>query len=577
MKSPSFRVLLTAALVLLPCTGCKKAKQIAAQTAGSVGISEPTYADAIHAAVDSSHMDELRWPNLSDVQQPVAAFYDNRQYTLAWSKNGKPTKQADGIMQAISNAHDRGLEPEDYDASRWQARVNALGTDEGKIAFDTAMTVNAARFLNAIHMGRTDPQYFAFGVKNDEKQLDLPTVLESQLSSASDVDEILTSFEPQGAQYKALKEALKHYRALADRDHSDALPEITGSASVALNARYPALPALAAKLQLAGDLSGGPSGEVSQETSTAPVDVSAVVDALKHYQARHGQDQSGKLTASTVAALNTPMSTRVAEIEDAMERWRWLSDEYQKPAVLVNLPEFELRAYEGGEEAFRMRVVDGQSSKDEHHTPMIADHIRYLVLRPYWNLPPDIAKKELLPHMEKDPGYLSAHNYEVVNNKGEEQPASFERIAHGGLMVRQKPGPKNSLGLVKFMFPNQFNVYLHDTDAHSLFDRTRRDYSHGCVRVQDPPKLADWLLRDKPEWDADKIQETMNDEEVTNKTVSLNKPVPIVLFYGTAYVDNGEIHFFKDLYGYDDDLEKALKKGPPYPRKPAKLRAEASV
>jgi L,D-transpeptidase YcbB len=179
--------------------------------------------------------------------------------------------------------------------------------------------------------------------------------------------------------------------------------------------------------------------------------------------------------------------------------------------------------------------------------------------------------------MQSDPGYLSSHNYETVNSKGEEVPASVASVEHSTVMVREKPGPKNSLGLVKFMFPNPFNVYLHDTNAHYLFARNRRDYSHGCVRVQDPPKLAEWLLRDNSKWDPDTIQQTMNDDTVINKTVSLGKSVPVVLFYGTAYVDGGEMHFFKDLYGYDDDLEKELQHGYPFHHKPGRARAEASV
>lgn len=576
MKTPARLVFSIALLTFLPLAGCKKAKQIAAQASGSIGATEPTYTDAIRTAVGSGHLDALRWPDVSDVQQPISTFYENRNYTLAWSKNGKPTAQASGMMQAFSQSRERGLEPEDYDSGKWQARVSALGSDEGKVAFDTTMTVNAARFLNAIHMGRTDPQYFAFGIKSDGKQLDLPNVLESQLSNSSDLEETLTSLEPQGAQYKALKDAMKRYLALASQDHIDALPDV-GKSPVAPNGSYAGLQALLQKLQMLGDLPGTVNVNNSPNAPAPQVDTAALGDALKHFQHRHGLTEDGKLSQDTVAALNMPITTRIAEIGDSLERWRWLADEYQKPAVLVNLPEFELRAFEGDEESFRMRVVDGQSSKDEHHTPMIADHIKYLVLRPFWNLPVDIAKKELLPHMLKDPGYLESHNYEVVNNKGEPESASPERIAHGGVMVRQKPGPRNSLGLVKFMFPNQFNVYLHDTDSHSLFARTRRDYSHGCVRVQDPPKLAEWLLRDSSTWDGDKIQAAMNDESITNKTVSIGKPVPIVLFYGTAYVDGGEVHFYKDMYGYDEDLEKALKKGPPYPKKPGKARAEASV
>ena len=580
MKLVSARACTFALLLTLPMAGCKKAKQIAAQASGSVGISEPTYTDVIQSAISSGKLDALKWPDYTDIQPAVSSFYDNKNYTLAWSKGGKPTSQASALMEAFSNARTRGLEPEDYDASRWQGRVAALSTDEGKVAFDTAMTVNAMRFLNAVHMGRTDPKFFAFGIDSSSKQLDLPTVLDQQIASASDVNKALDDLEPQSAQFKALKEQLQHYMDLAAKDHSDPLPEVTKT-SVALTPGYPALQALQQKLQLLGDLQGDASAENAQGNATpapaAPVDMGALTDALKHFQHRHGLTEDGKLSQGTVAALNVPVSTRVNQIGDAMERWRWLPDEYQKPAILVNLPEFVLRAFEGDNETFAMRVVDGQSKEDEHHTPMIADHMKYLVFRPFWNIPPSIAKKEIVPHMEKDGGYLASHNFETVNNKGEETPASASAVEHSTVMVREKPGPKNSLGLVKFMFPNQFNVYLHDTNAHYLFDRTRRDFSHGCVRVQDPPKLAEWLLRDNSKWDADTIQQTMNDDQVINKTVSLPHQIPIVLFYGTAYVDGGEIRFFQDMYGYDEDLEKALQHGYPFQHKPEKVRAEASV
>ena len=586
MRLAFARIALPALLLTLPLTSCKRAKRIAVQAAGSVGVSEPTYTDAIQQAISSGHLDSLKWPDYSELQPAVSSFYDNRDFTLAWSKDGKPTTQATSLMQAFSNAAQRGLTPADYDAERWQSRVDALSSDSGKVTFDTAMTVNAMRFLNAIHMGRTDPKYFAFGIDASSKQLDLPTVLDQQIASASNVDTALTALEPQSAQYKALREQLPHYMLLAAQDHTDTLPQGSSTAAVTVTRSYPALQTLEQKLQLFGDLQGAdapaqPENATAQPdsaTAQAEPDIATLTDALKHFQHRHGLVEDGKLSHDTVAALNVPMSVRLNEIDDAMERWRWLPDLYQKPAILVNLPEFVLRAFDGDTQEFNMRVVVGQSKEDEHHTPMIAQQMKYLVLRPYWNLPPSIAKKEIVGHMESDPGYLSSHNFETVNSKGEEVPASVSAVEHSTVMVREKPGPKNSLGLVKFMFPNPFNVYLHDTNAHYLFVRNRRDYSHGCVRVQDPPKLAEWLLRDNPKWDADSIQQTMNDDTILNKTVSLGgKSVPVLLFYGTAYMDDGEMHFYKDLYGYDEDLEKTLQHGYPFPHKPGRTRVEASV
>ena len=549
-------VLLSAIALLLPLAGCKKAKKAIHQAASS----EPDYTAAIHSDIDTGHLAELRWPDFHDIAPQVAAFYESRDYDLAWSSSGKPTKQAAALMEAFSNSRRRGLDPDDYDAPKWQARVAGLTSEQGAALFDTAMTVNAMRFLSDLHMGRVNPSHFAFGVKIDAKKLDLPDILKSQIVEAGDVAEAVSALEPTNDNYKALEAALPHYLDLAAQDHTEPLPAV--EKSMPLTRSYAGYAALQAKLSLYSDLAENEAD---------------LVAALKHFQHRHNLTEDGKLTPQTVAALNVPASVRVRQIADALERWRWLSDDYQKANIIVNLPEFELRAYESGNEVFRMRTVNGQGKEEEHHTPMIADHMKYLVFRPFWNVPVSIAKKDLIPHLEKNANYLSEKNYEAVNGQGQEQPVDLHRIEQGSIMVREKPGIGNSLGLVKFMFPNQFNVYLHDTNQKYLFDRQRRDYSHGCVRVQDPPKLAAWLLRDNPKWDEETIHNAMSDDGDDNKAVGLSHPLPIVIFYGTAWVDDGEVHFFNDVYGYDRSLEDTLAKGRPYPAKPIKIASEASV
>ncbi|MEK6397969.1 MAG: L,D-transpeptidase family protein, partial [Terriglobus sp.] len=481
------------------------------------------------------------------------------------------TKQADAMLQQFSNAMSRGLRPEDYDASRWDDRVAKLKSPEGVAEFDVALTVNAIRFLEDLHQGRTNPAHFTFGVKGyADKKLDAATVLNTQIIDGSDIDAAVDSVEPQSQQYKALKAGLKRYLDLVPQDHIAPLPDMNPSAkSIAVTASYPALGPLQQKLALVGDFSVDPNTPASAEDIT---------EALKRFQHRHGLTEDGKLGSATIDALNVPMTARVTQIVDTMERWRWLNDDYQNAAIMVNLPEFELRAFEGTgndhHEVFRMNVVDGKSDDDTHHTPVIADQMKYLVFRPYWNVPPSIARKEIIPHMQKQPGYLSAKNYETVDLKGNLVTPNIAAIDKGTQMVRQKAGTSNSLGLVKFMFPNQFNVYLHDTNEKALFTRTRRDFSHGCVRLQDPPKLADWVLRDSPKWDEDSIADAMKDDTKDNKTVLLPKPIPVVIFYGTAWSDDGEMHFFRDMYGYDEDLEKTLDHGRPYPQKPMKAVTE---
>ena len=556
------------ALTLL--TACKRTHRVVHATISHTLGSEPDYTPQIQAILTSGHLDGLKYPDFTSIQPAITTLYDDHDNDAIWLSGGKPTAQANAMLQEFSNAAQRGLRPEDYDASMWQSRVANLKSPDGAALFDVALTVNAARFLSDLHQGRTNPAHFTFGVKGyDTKSLDIPSTLTNNIVASSDVPSALDALEPQAAEYKALKTGLAHYIELEPQDKADKLPEIDAKAkTVPLTAGYPAMPALQQRLALVGDLQLDPN---------TPADINTTTDALKHFQQRHGILPDGKLGHDVIEALNTPIAARVTQIADTMERWRWLSDDYQNAAIMVNLPEFRLRAYEGAgadhHEVFNMEVVDGKSDDPTHNTPVIADQMKYLVFRPFWNVPPSIAKKEIIPHMEKQPGYLEAKNYETVDLKGNPAAPDMKRIEQGTVMVRQKSGTSNSLGLVKFMFPNPFNVYLHDTNEKALFARNRRDYSHGCVRVQDPPKLADWVLRDNPKWDADAIADAMANGD-DNKSVSLPKPIPVVIFYGTAWSEDNEMHFFKDMYGYDADLEKTLDAGRPYPQKPIKAVTE---
>jgi len=299
---------------------------------------------------------------------------------------------------------------------------------------------------------------------------------------------------------------------------------------------------------------------------------------VKHYQERHGFTEDGKLTKETIASLNVPMIDRVRQLDDSLERWRWLPNEYVNPALMVNLPEFVLRGYGADHNLnFTMKVVVGKVLGD-HYTPVFTHDMKYLVFRPYWNVPISIIKKELLPHLKKSGiGYLASKNFEAVDSRGNPVSPSVAQIERGGVIVREKPGPKNSLGLIKFMFPNDYDIYLHSTPAPQLFNRSRRDFSHGCVRVQKPEELAIWVLKrsnTQGDWDMEKVQKAMNNGE-NNKTVGLKTPLPIAIFYLTANVEeHGDVHFFDDLYGYDKQLEAVLAKGMPYPSAQRKVNPQ---
>jgi murein L,D-transpeptidase YcbB/YkuD len=499
------------------------------------------------------------------------------------------------------------------------------------------MTICIMRYISDLRIGRVNPQHFNFDIDIRDKKYDLAEFVSDNAVDASNVPRLINSVEPDSDQYRATETALAHYLQLAklqEAAHAPALPDVPRS-GVAPGGTYAATGLLLARLQLEGDAPGGypyhassaappPQPQSAQpaakrrlgsktmdrarrfihrdhtrrsgnpaETADGPVSPAPpafnppdlppvytreLADAVKAYQHRHGLTEDGKLTPQTIANLNVPLTVRVIELQNSLERWRWLPNQYIHPALMVNLPEFILRGYSPDQHQldFTMKVVVGKVV-GEHQTPVFAHMMRYLVFRPYWNVPHDIVEKELMPHIKASGiGYLASHNFEVTDNKGN-VIASYtaQQIEHGGLQVREKPGPKNSLGLVKFMFPNQYDIYLHSTPQPELFERTRRDFSHGCIRVQKPEDLAVWVLTNSntpppqgKEWDLDTIHDIMTNGP-DNHQVNLKTPLPVVIFYLTAIqAEDGHTHFFDDIYGYDQKLQEVLSKGPPYPVKP---------
>jgi len=297
----------------------------------------------------------------------------------------------------------------------------------------------------------------------------------------------------------------------------------------------------------------------------------AVVDGVKRYQQRHGLHADGRLGAQTVKSLNTPLTARIRQLQLTLERWRWLPHSFPEPPVVINIPEFRLRAFDGeGLPALEMKVIVGKAIR--HNTPVFADKMEYVVLRPYWNVPPSIQRSEIVPAVRKDANYIAKKGFEVTRHGGEpvtSGPVSaevLEQLRTGKLAVRQKPGPTNSLGLVKLIFPNQNNVYLHSTPAQELFSQARRDFSHGCIRVEKPAELTAWALRNNPGWDLGRIRQAMTSGK-DNQQVNLTRPIPVLILYGTAVADEaGAVRFFDDIYGFDASLEKVLNAGYPYPR-----------
>lgn len=524
---------------------------------------EREVASQLSTIVAAGALPEPRWSNFSDCRQDVEKVYQALHYAPAWVHEGRATSQAISVISALEASQQKGLNTEDYDASLWPARLDALKVAPGNANtvahFDVALTVSTLRYLSNLRMGRLNPKPLPFGIALDNDHYDLSQFLVKKILTGSALTEVLNKVEPQYLGYQRTETALHTYLTMAAQDRSAPLPD--PQQTVTRGDSYTNAEQLGKRLHLLGDL---PQSAVMIPAS--PVYEAPLVEAVKHFQARHGLKPDGRLDKKTLRQLNTPLSDRVLQLQDSLERWRWLPPDYPQMPVTVNIPGFRLRVFSDDHRvAMRMNVVVGKAL--QHQTPVFAKEMKYIVFRPYWNLPLDITRADIIPKLHRDARYLARKGYEITDqngrivSRGSVNAATLAQLQSGRLMVRQKPGPSNSLGLVKFMFPNEYDVYLHSTPAPQLFARSRRDFSHGCIRVEKPAELAAWLLKDQSKWTLEKIKAAMQSGP-DNQQVNLTKPVPVVIVYLTAIVEeNDEVYFFDDIYGYDTTLNNALAKG----------------
>jgi murein L,D-transpeptidase YcbB/YkuD len=521
--------------------------------------------DELRLLAGKGVLPELRWPDYSNYRVQVQNFYEPTGYALAWIQNGRPTPQAQAMITAFGEAMGKGLDPADYDSSLWAARIDNLpsASTSDVARFDLAMTVSVMRYLSDLHLGRVNPRYFHFGFDVEHNQYDLSSFVRERLVTSAKLDAVLAALEPPFEGYRRTEKALILYLQLAQRDDGQQLP--IPKRPVAVGDQYSGIQRLQRLLCLLGDLQRDACGMELRNVYTNPM-----ADSVKHFQRRHGLEPDGRLDPGTIRELNVPLSQRVLQLQLTLERWRWLPHEFAQPPIIVNIPEFRLRALdENNKVVFAMNVVVGRAYRRQ--TPVFAKDMTHVIFRPYWNVPLSIQRSEVVPEIERDRSYLSKKNYEVVTHGGEvvtSGPISDEilgQLRKGTLEVRQRPGVTNALGLVKLMFPNEYNVYLHDTPSPELFARPRRDFSHGCIRVQNPVDLATWVLRNNPGWDKARVEAAMQSGK-DNYQVNLVKPIPVLILYGTAIVDtNDEVHFFDDIYGHDARLRQTLARGYPYP------------
>ena len=412
------------------------------------------------------------------------------------------------------------------------------------------------RFLSDLHKGRVDPR----AIHADFAPLEgKPFDASGYLRAAVAEDRLRAAIHdaaPVFPLYRTLRAALGHYRALAEQPlWNTELPALR-SGPLKEGQPYDGLPQLVQRLQALGDL---PAEAAVPARYSAPL-----VRAVQSFQLRHGITPDGVLGPVTLTQLDVHPSVRVRQIELTMERLRWTPLTLGPRMIVVNIPEFMLRAYEFREGKLaiqlEMKVIIGKAL--DTRTPLFAEDMRYVEFSPYWNVPPSIAKGEVVPRLRRDPGYFNRQGFEFVSG-GKAIPilneANLQAVLNGQMRIRQRPGPQNALGDIKFVFPNNANIYLHHTPSPHLFERNRRDLSHGCVRVEAPVALAQFVLEGMPGWNEARIRQAMSTG--SSRTVALDEPLPVVLAYGTAIARaDGRVYFFPDIYGHDIVLDRALRR-----------------
>ena len=487
-------------------------------------------------------------------ENALSHFYRQRDYTLAWTR---PADRA-ALLNVIAASERHGLTPSDYHFSRLQRMVglaaNGAGAldDETLAELDMLLTDSALLLASHLLHGKVNPDSLTpervTGARGHMAGQRLAQGLEQQ-----EVEAALQRLAPSGPGYQ---------RLLLARDSVDALqgatwPAIADGTTIRPGAGDTRLPLIRQRLTLLGDH----PLPVSHSSAGSEYD-STLVSAVKRFQARHGLDTDGLIGTSTVAALNLTPAERLAQIDANLERWRWLPEESTGTQVVVNVAGFELRMVQQGEVVFRSRVIVGRPFRP---TPLFHDSIRQLVFNPSWTVPRSIMIEDQLPVIRQNPDYLRNSGFSLYRGWGpDREPVNPDNVDWWALsedyfpfQLIQEPGPGNALGQVKFMFPNEFDVYLHDTPARHLFSRSQRSFSSGCIRVEDSLELAQRLLANQRGWSAERVNSVLSSRQLTK--VYLEDPVPVRLEYWTSWVDeNGALHWRDDIYQHNGELIAAL-------------------
>jgi murein L,D-transpeptidase YcbB/YkuD len=477
-----------------------------------------------------------------------------------WVDQGRPTDAARQAVAVLASAADDGLQPEDYDAAPLAQALDQAARGAGldtmaATRLDNALSAAVQRYLSDLHSGRVDPRriHADFSMPAPER-IDPSSYLSAALAGPSLAD-ALHAAAPHVPLYASLRAQLARYRALAGHPAwATPLPALPGR-KLEPGTAWAGLPLLTQRLVALGDLPQG--------TPAPAVYDDVMQGGVMAFQQRHALTPDGVLGKGTLAQLVVSTADRVRQIELAMERLRWTPLLRAPRMIVVNVPEFVLRAYELHEGKvfvrLTMNVIVGKALKTQ--TPLFDEDMRFIEFSPYWNVPPSIARAETVPRLRRDPAYFEQEGFEFVSGGGEVHTTlsaqDLDAVARGQMRIRQRPGPQNALGDIKFVFPNNSNIYLHHTPATGLFQRDRRDLSHGCIRVEEPVALAQFVLQNAPEWTEARIRAAMGQGQ--SSTLRLAEALPVVIAYSTAIVKNGKVNFFADIYGHDRLLDRALR------------------
>jgi murein L,D-transpeptidase YcbB/YkuD len=490
----------------------------------------------------------------------LTMFYEKRAFQPAWITENGPSSRIDVLIQAIRRAGTEGMNPLNYhlssiesllDEVRTVQRLNSTSALENPVDLDILLTDAFMLYGSHLLMGQINPETIDPEWSANRRNADFSVVLEQAIESGQ-IEESLQKCMPPQPGYDRLRRALADYRTTAE---TGGWPIVPDGPTLRMGDSGERVAMLRLRLLATHDLYEGPQDD--RHVFDEPLE-----QAARRFQNRNGLQVDGQVGRKTISALNVPAEERVHQIELNMERWRWLPQELGQCYILVNIANFELDVIENDDTVLTMRAIVG---REYRRTPVFSDNMTYVVFSPHWNVPQSIALQDIVPLVQKDPDYLSKQNTRVYQGWGtsmkelDPHTIDWSKISDQNFPYhfRQTSGPNNALGRIKFMFPNKFNVYLHDTPARELFAKTERNFSSGCIRIEKPIALAEFVLRGDPAWSRENIIAAI--DKRTEQTVPLPKPIPVHLLYWTAWVDEeGTVHFRRDIYGRDDILREAL-------------------